>query len=696
MTTHTRSAGHGRRTRGCLNLALVVICALLLIQPAGPTTAVRASVSGPEASGTFVIAGPDYDTATFDPALTTDNPSLLIARQIYDTLTMYQDGGSSPIPGLAESWQVSGDGLTWTFHLRSGVSFHDGTDLDAAAVAANIKRWWDPADPYHVGDFEYFQALFSGFKGDPTCLLTAVTASGSRDVVLTLQAPHGPLPSILALPAFSIASPTALAAGALATAPVGSGPFRFVQRTPGDRVTLAANPGYWGGAPRSDTLIFRTISSATDRLSALRTGEAQVADAVAAEGSEPLVRWLSRGAAILGYLGINRTRSPLDNALVRQAIAHLVDKNRLRTTANAGQGQVADQFLPPGIWGRDPGIADYSYDPALARSLLTQAGYSAGFTTTLAYRNVARAYMINPRTVAQTLKADFAQAGIGLDVLELESAEFLDRVYRGDTDLFLLGWGADYPHPNNFFWPHFCGNRPASFPRDAELCNALQNALASGDFAGQEAIYRWVSRRIRDTLPDVPLFYGGGSAIARRYDVGGVTASLIAIESYRLAEIIPQGLGAVTPESGGAVGYLQNGAFTSLQAPPGAVAAQATLRITAADATSIPAGLAATGRAFDIDTAPAALRPAGLPLARPATLTVEYLDSDLRRVNENTLALYIWNGASWTPAVETCIPVAQVMLDTSSNRIETPVCQLGRFALLGRQRLPVYAPLILR
>lgn len=685
-TSFTR---HSRKS--CLVALLLMAGLLLSPQVTGATaTSPLDGFAVSPATSTFVVAGPGFDGITLDPALATDGGSLLIARQIYDTLLFYQEGGSKPVPGLAHSWNVSADGLAWTFHLRSGVRFHDGTALDASAIVANINRWWDPGNPFHSDDFIYFQALFGGFKGDPDCLLKSVSASGD-DVLMTLARPFSPLPSILAFQAFGIASPAAFAGGALATAPVGSGAFRFVERIEGDHVTLAANTGYWGGAPASDTLIFRAMNDYEERLEALRAGEVHVAEYVSAPNDE-LTRTLGRGATTVGYLGINRARTPLANSLVRQAIAHLVNKPAITAF---GPGQIATQFLPTGIWGRDPSIAGYAFDPAKARALLAQAGFPAGFSTTLSYRNVARGYMYDPRPVAETLRSDFAQAGIKLNLLELESSEFLGRVNNGDVDLFLLGWGADYPHPDNFFRPHFCSGWKAFLPEDAELCDTVTQALHSNSYSEQQGLYERASRRVHDTVPVVPLL-NGSAPMATRRNVVGIQPSPINAESYRLASLAVEAATTVTPDQGAAVGYSAGETFTTVQIPAGAVSSPTQVTVSPAAASDIPAGLASGGHAFEVSATAVGRSPQAFPLAQPAIVTVEYSRSDLTKVKEKTLDLYAWDGQAWIPASETCSPPSTAALDLLNRRVIVPACQLGRFALLGEPLKSIYLPVLRR
>lgn len=664
-------------------LAVLLIAALSL-QPLSITEA---------STGTFTVAI-SGDVVTFDPALATDGTSLLVATQIFDTLLTYEPGSLLPAPGLAERWTISADARTWTLHLRAGITFHDGAPLNANAVVFNLQRWWDPAHPYHQGDFVYFEALF-GFRGDPNGLIQAISASGPSVVVIQLTRPNSTMLSSLALPAFSIASPAAIQAGTLATAPVGTGPFRFVRRTAGASVEMAAVADYWRGAPRSSSLVFRVIPSAADRLAALRAGTVQVANDVAGPAGDPELRTLTRTSLNVGYLGINHDHTPLGNLLVRQAIAHAVNKQHLRAVGYAGGGIIADQFLPAGLWGRDPTIEDYEYDPDLARSLLAQAGYTSGITTTLGYRPVVRAYMPDPQAVAQALRTDMAAAGIHLVVNEYDSGTFLGLIYAGQMDLFLLGWSFDFPHPDNFFAPHFMV--PAGFGAvDVELSNQLAIARSSPDLAQQDAIYRWASRRVHDTLPVVPIA-NGSSALTTRFDVAGVAISPIACESYREARVVGAAHANVTPTSGATLTFTDvNHHPTTALVPPAAVSQPTTIQLTETEANSEPLNQHSGRHAIELSASRAGAQLPDFAFSRPVTTTIVYSDLDIVGARENTLALYQWRNGAWQDAAGTCSPPSAYVRDLALNRISVAVCQTGLFALFGMDAPLVYLPWIRR
>jgi peptide/nickel transport system substrate-binding protein len=669
--------------------------------PAAPAGAERLEAAGLAPTGAFTAAL-SADVVGLDPALLTDSNSLRVTGQVYETLVAYESGDSKPAPALAESWSVSADGKTWTFNLRPGVKFHDGSSLDAAAVVLNIERWWDPANPYHSGSFETFGELFNGFKGETGCLLEAVSgAPGSLQVQIVTTLPDSRLLSRLAEDAFGIATPAAIQAGTLGDSPSGTGPFRFIERMPGDHVRLAANFDYWGGAALLDALTFRVIQDEGQRYDALAAGAVQSADAfsnarIAAAAADPDLRLLWRVSPSLGYLGINRAHGPLGNPLVRQAIAHAINRPGLIAGHYDIVSQAAGQFLPPIVWGYDSNLPGYSYNPALARSLLAQAGYSGGFTTTLALRNVSRAYLPDPLGTANAIAANLQAVGIDAEVTVYPSSEFLEKVDNGELDLFLLGWFAENPHPANFFAPLFCDPESKGFgPLDTELCDQIDAADATFDLDDQLAIYTWASDRVYDTLPALALA-NQRRALITRFDVTGLTPSFAAAENYEHVGFA-QAQGEVTPADGGAISYTDaGGQATTAAVPAGAVTEAVTLRLSEASTASPPAGFGFGDQAFEMTAYRDGNPLPGFAFETPVVLTVEYSEADIARLQESSLVLYLKIGDAWIDAAETCSPALPYAIDALANRVSVSVCHLTDFALFGEKKPLIFLPLIVK
>jgi peptide/nickel transport system substrate-binding protein len=656
--------------------------------------------SGVAAGTTFTFAQAS-DPATLDPALAEDGDSLMVTSQLYETLVAYEEGGTIPLPGLAQSWTVSQDGLTWTFNLRSGVTFHDGSVLDADAVAYNLERWWDPAHPYHNGGFVYFEILFGGFKGDPGCLLHNVSTAGTDQVLLTLSEPHSSFPSILAFGAFAIASPLAIQTGELGTNPVGSGPFKFVEWLPGQHVELAANPTYWGEQPLLQDLVFVPIGDDGERLAALQAdlvqGTTVSSSYVPTARLDSNLKVLWRPSLNVGYLGINRGRGPLAQPLVDQAIAYAIDRSSLidqHYNVDADSAQVASQLVPPVVWGHKDDLVDYPYDPVQARLLLEQAGYPNGFTTTLWLRNVVRSYLPDPVGVAQAIQADLADVGISATVIVTDSSIFLGKVYAGEADLFLLGWMADYPHPENFLSPILCDTYLAYGPRDGVLCDQLDAAQGIFDFDTLLGIYRWANQRVHDTLPVVPIAHVRNALILRR-NVVGLTPSPLGLELF--ADVFFAGSGAdawveVVPDAAATLVYTDaQGGSAVIEVPAGAVAETVTLVYTFLERPTEPSVLPFAGHAFRLEAYRNGELIPGFAFAEPVTVTIHYPQADLICLNENTLELRYWDGVSWATD-----GISLVERDTGNNRLVVTVAHLSQFATFAEERECVHLPLVLR
>ena len=347
---------------------------------------------------TNFVFGAQGDAVQLDPAVVTDGESLRITEQGCEGLLEFEPGTANPVASLAESWEMSDDGLTWTFHLREGVTFHDGTPFNADAVVFNFERWMDTTNTYHYAEqvFEYYEAMWGGFDADSN--IVSVTAVDENTVEIVLASPTTMLPN-LAMPNFTFHSPAAIEEyGAdYGTPDVGyvcTGPYEFVEWVTGDHTTLQLYPDYW--APETvtgnvETITIRPIVDAAARLAALQAGEIDgyfgaTADDVTAIEGDANFQVLRRDPITAGYLAFNYRVAELRDPLVREAIAVAINRQAIVDAFYGGAGMVANQWIPPGMLGRDEAtLTGWEYDPTRAMELLTEAGYPDGISEVTVY-----------------------------------------------------------------------------------------------------------------------------------------------------------------------------------------------------------------------------------------------------------------------------------------------------------------------
>lgn len=239
---------------------------------AGTNTGANTGAEAPAGSAQdTLIVGRGGDSASLDPSIVTDGESLKITHQVFDSLLEYKEGTTEVQPSLAESWTVSEDGLKYTFKLRQGVKFHDGTDFNAEAVVFNFTRWSDPKSEYKFeGDsFDYYDSMFGP---DGKRVIKEVKAIDDNTVEFTLNQPQAPFLQNLAMTSFGIASPTAIKEKKenFKNEPVGTGPFVFKEWKRNDSITLEKNPNYWKeGLPKLNKVIVRSIPDNSARFRAL-------------------------------------------------------------------------------------------------------------------------------------------------------------------------------------------------------------------------------------------------------------------------------------------------------------------------------------------------------------------------------------------------------------------------------------------
>ncbi len=484
-------------------------------------------ITGEPAGEQVLVVGRGSDAITLDPANATDGESARVTVNLYETLVEYHPDSLEIRPGLATGWSVSDDHRTWTFYLRPGVRFHDGTQFNAEAVVFNFQRWMDPNHPFHQGNFPYWGYMFGGYPG----LVTRVEAAGPLEVRITLAEPMAAFLANLANFSFGIASPAAIGKYGkdFGRHPVGTGPFRLEEWVEGASITLVANPDYWGGRPRLQRVVFRTLPDNGERFQALLKGDIDVADGLNAEDlaqarNQPsLLRIMLRPSLNVGYLAMNNDRWPFQDARVRQAINYAVNKDWLVNNYFGGLAKEAKNPLPPSVWGYNDSIRPYPYDPDMARKLLAEAGLAAGFSTTLWAMANPRPYMPQPLELARAIAADLEEVGIRVRIVTYDWPVYIRKLQNGEHDMALLGWTGDTGDPGNFLYVLLdktnaekgrAGN--VAFYRSEQVHNLLAAAQTETNKQVRAGLYARAQEIIHQDAPWVPLVHTTPAVVARR------------------------------------------------------------------------------------------------------------------------------------------------------------------------------------
>jgi peptide/nickel transport system substrate-binding protein len=545
-------------------VALMVVLAFVAAACGEDTDSGDDGGDGEAAAGATLTFGTSADPVVLDGALVSDGESLRAIDQMFEGLVTLEPGTTEVVPGLAESWDISEDGLEYTFHLREGVTFHDGEPFNAEAVCFNFERWYNfkgsfqnPAASY------YWQTVFGGFSdGKTPSLYAGCEPTDESTVVLTLTNPSSSVLGALAMTSFTFASPAALdefgadegrvdadgifhPTGTYGTEhPTGTGPYMFESWTPGDRLVMVRNEDYWGEFEGNvDELIFQPIVDPAARLQALQSGEIQGFDLVDPQDYETIegddsLQLLNRPAFNVGYVGFNQAVEPLDDPAVRQAIAHAIDRQAVVDGFYAGQGEVAHEFMPPEVIGYADDVTQYEYNPDMARQLLQDAGYELPVEIDFAYpTDVERPYMPSPQDNFEAMVADLEDCCFRIEQKSATwSPDYLDNVDNGRYGLYLLGWTGDYGDPDNFIGTFFQTPQPAWGFENEEIFSALDQAEQETDPEAREGLYQEANRLIMDFLPGLPYVHTQ-PGLAFTANVSGYEPSPVSLEPFSLVTV---------------------------------------------------------------------------------------------------------------------------------------------------------------
>ena len=418
-------------------------------------------------AATTLVYCSEASPAGFDPSQYTSGTDFdASAETVFNRLTQFKRGGTEVEPGLATSWEVSKDGLAYTFHLREGVKFHTTEfftptrDFNADDVLFTFNRLLDAESPFRKA-YPSESPYFTDMGLNTT--IKRVEKLDEHTVRFNLNNVDASFVQNLAMSFASVQSAEYAAqllkqgkAEDINQKPVGTGPFVFKRYQKDSQIRYVANKQYWKPEDvKLDNLVFAITPDAASRLQKLKAGECQVSgyprpSDIEVMKQDPNLRVLQQAGFSLGFLAYNVTHPPLDQLKVRQALDMAIDKPAIIKAVYQSAGQLAQNALPPAQWSYDPTIKDAPYDPTKAKALLKEAGVAPGTTINLWAMTVQRASNPNARMSAQMIQQDWEKVGIKANIVSYEWGEYIKRAKNGEHDAMIYGWTGDNGDPDNW------------------------------------------------------------------------------------------------------------------------------------------------------------------------------------------------------------------------------------------------------
>ncbi len=404
--------------------------------------------------------------AGFNPQILSDGVSMNSSSQtVFNRIVEFKTGTTEVVPGLAESWTISKDKLTYTFKLRKNVQFHSNEffkptrNFNADDVVYTFKSQLDPKHPLTIpaANYEYFK----GMELDQ--LLADVKKTDDYTVVFTLKRPEAPFLADLAMDFASILSEeysqTLIKSGkglkTLETNPIGTGPFVFKSYQKDSTIRYTAFDKYFKGKPKIENLIYVIVSDSTVRLQKMKSGECNVMSEPQPQDLDQIkafknAKLVSTEGINVSYIAFNTQKKPFDNLKVREALSMAMNQKAYLDLIYKSQGTAAKNPIPPTMWSYSKTTAPNVYDIEKAKKLLAEAGYKDGFETELWTLPVSRTYLPNGKKLGELIQADLAKIGVKVKLTTFDWATYLDKSKKGEHQMIQLGWTGDNGDPDNF------------------------------------------------------------------------------------------------------------------------------------------------------------------------------------------------------------------------------------------------------
>ncbi|TKT76290.1 ABC transporter substrate-binding protein [Aquamicrobium sp. LC103] len=454
-----------------------------------------------------LIVGQIAEPKSLDPHAVTATNDFRILVNVYDGLVRFADGTLEIEPALAESWDISEDGKTYTFKLREGVTFHDGTPFNAEAVKFNFDRMLDETHPFHnTGPFPL--AFFFSTVDE-------VNALDELTVEFKLNEPFAPFLSNLAYPTGLIVSPAAVEKSGtdFGRNPVGTGAYKFVEWQGNTRVVVEANPDYWDGAPSLEAVVFRPITDANTRVAEMLAGGLDVMvevppDSLAQFRTDANFAVQEQAGPHVWYLILNTKEGPFKDKAVRQAANYAIDKQALVENVLQGTAEISAGPVPPAFaWAYNEDVQPYPHDPEKAKALLEEAGYDGEELTF--YVTEGGSGMLDPVAMGAAIQADLAKVGMNAKIETYEWNTFLGEVnpgLEGKADMAEMAWMTNDPDTLPFLTLRTDalpenGGFNSGYYSNPEVDTILEQARVSTEPEERATLYQQLQEIVHEDAP---------------------------------------------------------------------------------------------------------------------------------------------------------------------------------------------------